>query len=95
MVLAAVRNSGFALHYAAAEFREDKEVVMAAINESKDALQYASTALREDEEVMAAALSDEEAESADSSNSAQSSLNFTSVMVYTLCLLFASMFALY
>lgn len=42
LTLTAVKNVGFALKYAAPEFKNDKEVVIAAITQSIDSIVYAS-----------------------------------------------------
>ena len=56
MVFAAVAQSGFALQYAAAEFRADKEVVLAAVRKNGYPLEYAAPGLQADKEVVIAAV---------------------------------------
>ena len=55
-VLAAVAQDGFALGYASAELRADREVVLAAVAQSGSALEHASEALKADKEVVLAAV---------------------------------------
>jgi hypothetical protein len=55
VVLAAVKESGFALQCASTELRADKEVVLAAVKQDGDALGFASKELQKDEEVILAA----------------------------------------
>ena len=54
MVLATVQQDGFALEYASAELRADREVVLAAVQQDGFALGYASAELRADREVVLA-----------------------------------------
>jgi hypothetical protein len=49
VVLAAVKEDGYALQFASDELRDDKEVVLAAVNEDRWALRYASKSLIDDE----------------------------------------------
>jgi len=51
-VLAAVRQSGEALKFAAEELRGDREIVLEAVRENGDALQFASEELKADREVV-------------------------------------------
>ena len=47
-------EDGYALGYASAALRGDKEVVLAAVAQKSDALQYASAEWKVDKEVLAA-----------------------------------------
>jgi len=56
IVLAAVRQSCWALEYASKDLRADREIVLAAVQQSGRALEYASKDLRADREIVLAAL---------------------------------------
>ena len=56
VVLAAVRQRGDALLYAAEELRHDRQVVLAAVEQTKWALQYAPEQLKHDPKVVLAAV---------------------------------------
>jgi hypothetical protein len=56
VVLAAMAQNGYALRYASAELRADREVVLAAMAQHGYALEYASAELRADREVVLAAV---------------------------------------
>ena len=46
VVMAAVKNDGFALEYASEELKADREVVMAAVKNDGDALYFATDEMR-------------------------------------------------
>jgi hypothetical protein len=52
VVLAAVKQDGYALQYASEELKKDKEVVLAAVKQNGYALKYASEELKKDKEFM-------------------------------------------
>jgi hypothetical protein len=52
IVLAAVKNHGFALKYANDTLKRNDEIVFAAVTKHGGALQYASNALRDNEEFL-------------------------------------------
>ena len=56
VVLAAVRNYGYALRYASGRLSDKREVVLAAVAQSGPALQFASGRLRDEREVVLAAV---------------------------------------
>ena len=51
-MLAAVKQDGSALEYAAKSLKADREVVLAAVKQDKNALDHASEALQKDEELL-------------------------------------------
>ena len=57
VVLAAVKQSGYALEYASENLKNDKEVVLAAVKTDSDAIGYASKKLQADKDVIKAAKS--------------------------------------
>ena len=50
-MLKRVKQDGFALEYASADLKGDKDIVMEAVKQNGDALQYASADLQGDEEL--------------------------------------------
>jgi hypothetical protein len=56
VVLAAVKQKGYALHFASPELKNDREVVLTAIKENAFSLGDASDALKDDKEVVMAAV---------------------------------------
>ena len=56
IVLAAVKQDGWALNYASEELRKDKEVVLEAVRQWGYALRFASPELKEDEEIILVSL---------------------------------------
>ena len=54
VVLAAVKNNGYALQFASPSMKEDKEVVMSAVRNDGSAIQFASGKLRFDHDVIKA-----------------------------------------
>ncbi len=56
MVIAAVKQNGYALQNASDEMKADKEVVLAAVKEHGYALEYASDEMKADKEVVLAAV---------------------------------------
>ena len=58
IVLAAVSNDGYALHFAAEELKGDREIVLAAVSQDGRALQWATKELKGDREIVLAAVSD-------------------------------------
>ena len=52
----AVSQDGFALQHAAAELKDDREIVMTAVSKTGWALEYATKDLKEDEEMLQRAL---------------------------------------
>ena len=59
VVLAAVKQFGYALQYASTNLQSDREVVLAAVTQTGYALQYASTNLKNDREVVLTAVTKE------------------------------------
>jgi len=56
VVLAAVKENGYALLYASEGMKNDKEVVLAAVKQNGNALQYASEGMKNVKEVVLAAV---------------------------------------
>ena len=56
IVVAAVRDDGYALQYAAAESRADREVALIAVCHNPFALQFVAEGLRADREIVLSAL---------------------------------------
>jgi len=54
VVMAAVRNRGYALQFASPRLKEDKEVVLAALRNAGSAIQFASPTLQKDPDVIKA-----------------------------------------
>ena len=55
-MLAAVQRGGFALQYAAAELKADREIVLAAVKQDGKALGHAAAELTADREIVLAAV---------------------------------------
>jgi Domain of unknown function (DUF4116) len=55
VVLAAVKQNGYALQYATGKLKNDKDVVLAAVRQNGEALDYASDELKRDSDVINAA----------------------------------------
>ena len=52
MVLAAVAQDGYALQFAAASLKEDKDVVLAAVAQNRNAIQFAAASLQRDKDFL-------------------------------------------
>ena len=59
VVLAAVKQNGWAIQYASVQLKADREVVLAAVKQNGLALNYASVELRADREVVLAAVEED------------------------------------
>ena len=56
VVMAAVKNCGYALEFASPSLKQDKEVVMAALRNDGSAIQFASISLQKDKDVLLASV---------------------------------------
>ena len=56
VVMAAVKNCGYALEFASPSLKQDKEVVMAALRNDGSAIQFASISLQKDKDVLFASV---------------------------------------